>query len=157
MSESSSSDWDDEEDLTDLSDDDITQDELNEAITEMHKSIFESKVISTFVQNAHEFGGTNTLMEVINAVERKLGWRTEIVADKNALDDYVFYKYETFNEDMWDHYINSDKFVQLSCDVAYISQRSLFDFADLYSSGPSVTMTLRQKLRAFIWNIYKRI
>jgi hypothetical protein len=159
MSDASSNEWDDDEELTDLDDEeglDVSEEELNEAMSELHKSIFENKVISTFVKNAYDFGGTNTLLEVVNCVERKMGWRAELVADRAALDDYMLYRFETFDEEIWEHYLNSDEYQELIYDVAHMSQQSLYRFADKYSVGTSPKQMLRNRVRNMLWRLYKK-
>jgi hypothetical protein len=159
MSEASSGDWDDDEELTDLNEDeelDVSEEEINEAMSELHKSLFESKVIGTFVKNAYEFGGAGTLFEVLNSVERKMGWRTELVADKSALDDYMFYRYETFDEDVWEYYVNSDEYQKLIHEVAHLSQSSLYRFADKYSRGSTPREIVRGRMRNLLWRLYKK-
>ena len=159
MSDASSNEWDDDEELTDLDDEeglDVSEDEISEAMSELHKSIFENKVIATFVKNAYDFGGTNTLIEVMNSVERKMGWRAELIADRAALDDYMLYRFETFDEEAWEYYLNSDEFQKLVYDVAHISQASLYRFADKYTIGTSPKQSIRNRVRSILWSLYKK-
>lgn len=159
MSYSESSDWDDDDDIPGRMEDglDVSEEEISEALGGMRRSAFENRVIKTFIDNAHEFGGTNTLLEVINSIERKMGWRSEFLADKNALDDYVFFAYETFHEDMWGYYSNSDSFSQLTYDVAFLAERNMTDFTDTYMNGPSLKSSAKSKLRNILWRIYKSL
>lgn len=129
----------------------------SDAISDFQKSIFENKVINTFVVNAHRFGGTNTLLEVLSQVERKMGWRTEILADKNAIDDYMFYRHESFDEDLWACYSNSHQYETLVRNVAYLSEESMRDFVDSYNDGRTTKQAIANKLRRFVWSMYKRI
>jgi hypothetical protein len=158
MSGDDYSDWDDEDDVAGLTDEelDVSEEEINGALDDMHRAVFEGKVIKTFVSNAYEFGGVNTLIEVLNSIERKMGWRIEFLADRNALDDYAFQEHETFNPDIWEHYANSDSFDQLTYDVTFMSQRNMSEFTDQYFNGPTIKGYLRLKLRAIFWSLYKK-
>ena len=154
----SESDWDEEEYMSGHSEDDldISEDEIKGAMAEMHKAVFEGKVIKTFIHNAFEFGGVSTLLEVLNSMERKMGWRIEFLADRNALDDYVFQEHQTFNPDIWDHYANCDDFDQLTYDVTFMSQRHMAEFVDEYVNGPTLSKFFRSKLRNICWRLYKK-
>lgn len=146
--------WD-EEDLADIEQDPYNQeDEESPAISDLQKSMFENRVIRTFVKNAYDFGGTNTLLEVLTHVERKMGWRTEIIADKNALDDYMFYRHETFDENIWSHYANSDQYEELTRRVSFMSEKAMGDFVELYSTAGSPRDTIRKKLRDLAWKVF---
>jgi hypothetical protein len=127
------------------------------ALSEMQKHMFENRVISTFVRNAYDFGGTNTLLEVLGHVERKMGWRTEIIADRNALDDYMFYRHETFDEDVWSYYANSDEYEELVRQIAFISEKAMSDFVELYSETSTPKKTFKKKLRKLAWAAYKNL
>lgn len=154
----SGSDWDEEEDISGLTDDDLDvgEDEIKGALADMHKAVFEGKIIKTFIRNAYEFGGVNTMLEVLNSMERKMGWRIEFLADKNALDDYILQEHSTFNPDIWEHYANSSNFDQLTYDVTFISQRHMGEFADEYIDGPTLSKTVRLKMRNICWRLYKK-
>lgn len=154
------SDWDEEEGLAGSENDYDEYDDdsgPSNALNEFQKSIFENKVINTFVRNAHEFGGIDTLLEVLNHVERKMGWRTEIIADKNALDDYMFYRHESFDEDLWLHYTNSHQYETLVHNISYLTEKSMCDFVDVYNNGRTIKQVFIYKLRRFVWRIFKNI
>lgn len=143
------SQYDQDDDLSD----EYREIELN-ALDAFEKSMFENKVIRTFVNNAYEFGGLGTLLEAINQVERKMGWKMEIIADRDAVDDYMFYRHETFDEDLWSHYINSDHYEDLVRQVAFLSTRTMGDFIDTYSVGPNIKKSITARFRRFFWKIY---
>lgn len=146
--------WD-EEDLAETGQNPYNQeDDEGNAISDLQKSLFENRVIDTFVKNAYDFGGTSTLLEVLTHVERKMGWRTEIIADKNALDDYMFYRHETFDEDIWSHYANSDQYHDLIQRVSFMSEKAMSDFVELYSSTSNPRNTIRKKLRDLVWKVF---
>ncbi len=138
-------------------DDDLSEEyrdiELN-ALDAFEKSMFENKVIRTFVINAYEFGGLSTLLEVVSQIERKMGWKMEIIADRDAVDDYMFYRHETFDEDLWNHYINSDQHEGLVRQVAFLSTRTMGDFIDTYSKGPNIKKSILARFRKLLWRIY---
>lgn len=157
MSDASNSpEWEDDDELIDLNEID-DDDAAGEALTEFQRAMFENKVIHTFISNAFDFGGVNTLIEVFNHAERKMGWRTEIVADKNALDDYMFYRYGTFDEEIWNYYTNSDEYQKLVHDVAFVSSRSMMDFADKYSGQRTPKKIIRAKFRKLLWKVFTSI
>lgn len=143
-------------DQDDDSDDDPSDIELA-ALNSFEKSMFENKVIRTFVRNAHEFGGISTLLEVITQIERRMGWKMEIIADRDAVDDYMFYRHETFDEDLWSHYINSDKCEDLIRQTAFLSTRAMGDFIDTYSRGPNVRKSTMGFFRRFVWKVYSKL
>ena len=57
--------WDEEEIEEMEASIDAPYDDEDSPISELQKSMFESRVIGTFVRNAYDFGGTNTLLEVL--------------------------------------------------------------------------------------------
>jgi len=147
-----------EEDLSNIESEPYNQedDEESNGMDALQKSLFENRVIRTFVKNAFEFGGTDTLLEVLTQVEHKMGWRTEIIADKNALDDYMFYRHQTFDEQIWSHYANSDQYRELTQKVALMSERAMSDFVEAYSSSESTRKVFRKKLRDLAWFFVKK-
>jgi hypothetical protein len=153
MSDSSSSpEWEDDDELIDLNE--LDEDMPAEALSEFQRAMFENKVIHTFVRNAFDFGGANTLIEVFNQVERKMGWRTEIIADKNALDDYMFYRYETFDEEIWNFYVNSDEYQELTYRIAYLSTEAMLSFADKYARRRTMKEAVRARVRKLLWKVF---
>ena len=144
--------YDQDDDL----DDDPSDMELA-ALSTFEKSMFENKVIRTFVRNAHEFGGVSTLLEVVNQIERRMGWKMEIIADRDAVDDYMFYRHETFDEDLWSHYTNSDKYDDLVRQTAFLSARMMSNFIDTYSKGPNFKKSMMAQFRRFVWKVYSQL
>jgi hypothetical protein len=86
-----------------------------------------------------------------------MGWRTEIIADKNALDDYMFYRHETFDEEIWSYYANSDQYSELIHKVAFLSEHAMSDFVELYSKSGSPKKTFRKQLRNIAWKVFKKL
>ena len=127
------------------------------ALNSFEKSMFENKVIRTFVRNAHEFGGIGTLLEVVNQIERQMGWKMEIIADRDAVDDYMFYRHETFDEDLWSHYTNADRYEDLVRQTAFLSTRMMGDFIDGYSKGPNFKRSAMAFVRRFVWKVYSKL
>lgn len=127
------------------------------ALSNFEKSMFENKVIRTFVRNAHEFGGIGTLLEVVNQIERQMGWKMEIIADRDAVDDYMFYRHETFDEDLWSHYTNADRYEDLVRQTAFLSTRAMGDFIDTYSKGPNFKRSTMAFFRRFVWKVYSKL
>lgn len=146
------SQYDQDDDLSD----EYREIELN-ALDAFEKSMFENKVIRTFIHNAYEFGGLGTLLEVVTQIERKMGWKMEIIADRDAVDDYMFYRHETFDEDLWSHYTNSDQYEDLVRRVAFLSTRTMGDFIDTYSKGPNIKKSIMARIRRFFWRIYSAL
>ena len=118
-----------------------------DSFEELRRSIVENKAIADFLKNAYSFGGESTLIEVLNSIERKMGWRTEILADKSALDDYLFYRYGLFDDEAWDSYINSDEFDDFSAFISELSQAQIFRFADRHARQLSIRDTIRECLK----------
>ena len=141
-------------------DDDLSDDPSDielAALNSFEKSMFENKVIRTFVRNAHEFGGISTLLEVVNQIEKRMGWKMEIIADRDAVDDYMFYRHETFDEDLWSHYTNSDRYENLVHQIAFLSTRVMSNFIDTYSKGPNVRKSITAFFRRFVWKVYSKL
>jgi hypothetical protein len=120
-------DWEDENDPVFISDEDY-DDEETTPLEEFRKMMIQDRIITDFIDEAWEFGGIATISDVINHIERKIGWRTEIIADRGALDDYMFYDYSQFNPHLWDLYTNSDEHQELVIDVAYESEVAMHRF-----------------------------
>lgn len=152
-------DWEDDDELIDLNelDDDSDGEEMGEALSEFQRSMFESKIIHTFISNAFEFGGANTLVEVLNHAERKMGWRTEIIADRNALDDYLFYRYGAFDEAAWEYYVNSDEFLDLTRHISFLSTSSMLTFGDRLYRQRSWREHVRSGIKKLLWKAFSSL
>ena len=121
-------DWEDENDPVFISDDDYSGEETT-PLEDFRRLMIQDRIISEFVNEAWDFGGIATIADVVNHIERKIGWRTEIIADKSALDDYMFFENDVFDRDVWDTYTNSDEYQDLVYEVAYQSEISMRLFA----------------------------
>jgi len=130
-------DWDDENDPVFISDEDY-DDEDATPLEEFRKMMIQDRIITDFIDEAWEFGGIATIADVVNHIERKIGWRTEVIADRGALEDYMFYSHNIFNPHIWDLYTNSDEHQDLVIDVAYECEVAMQRFA-LRAAGKLTT------------------
>jgi hypothetical protein len=121
--------WDEENEPVFISDEDFDDQPEAMAIEEFRRMMLHDRIISDFVNEAWEVGGIDTITEVLSHIERKVGWRTEILATSGALDDIMLYEHETFNPLVWDFYTNSDEHEQLIYDVVYESEIAMRKFA----------------------------
>lgn len=120
-------DWEDENDPVFISDEDF-DDEETMPLEDFRRMIIQERIIKDFVEEAWEFGGIATVADILNHIERKVGWRTEVIAESSALDDYMFYKHGTFSPHIWDFYTNSDEYDELVLNVAYESEIAMQRF-----------------------------
>lgn len=134
-------DWDDENDPVFISDEDFEPSAEPTALEEFRRMMMQDRIIQDFINDAWQFGGIETIADVINHIERKAGWRVEIISDAAVLDNYQFYKYDTFNADNWELYVNSDEFSDLVLDVAYESEMAMRKFVKRTSD----TITTKQR------------
>lgn len=121
-------DWEDENDPVFISDEDYDDEEAT-PLEEFRKMMIQDRIITDFIDEAWEFGGIATIADVVNHIERKIGWRTEVIADRGALDDYMFYQHNVFNPNIWDLYTNSDEHQDLVMDVAYECEVAMHRFS----------------------------
>lgn len=122
-------DWDDENEPVFISDEDYEGHEEPTALEEFRRLMMQDRIIQEFVNDAWKFGGLETISDVINHIERKAGWRMEIIADAANLDNFQFYRYDSFVPINWELYMNSDEFSDLVLDIAYESEMAMRKFA----------------------------
>ena len=146
-------DWEDENDPVFISDDDYSGEETT-PLEDFRRLMIQDRIISEFVNEAWDFGGIATIADVVNHIERKIGWRTEIIADKSALDDYMFFENDVFDRDVWDTYTNSDEYQDLVYEVAYQSEISM----RLFAKRECGKLTAKDRFKTVVRNsLYKLV
>ena len=145
-------DWEDENDPVFISDDDYSGEETT-PLEDFRRLMIQDRIISEFVNEAWDFGGIATISDVINHIERKIGWRTEIIADKSALDDYMFFEHDTFHRDIWDAYVNSDEYQDLVYEVAYQSEIAMQAFTRRASGHLTTKDRFKKTARNLIYKL----
>ena len=128
MSDSMNSpDWDDDEPIF-IDDDDFEGDSLS--LDELKKEIFQDKIIHGFVQEAFQFNGREAINEILSEIERKMGWKLEIIATRGSIEDAVLERTNTFDEDAWIRFLMSDVYDRMSYRVIYESELAVDEFMD---------------------------
>jgi hypothetical protein len=145
-------DWEDENDPVFISDEDYSGEEST-PLEDFRRLMIQDRIISDFVNEAWDFGGIATIADVVNHIERKIGWRTEIIADKSALDDYMFFENDVFDRDIWDTYTNSDEFQELVYEVAYQSEFSM----RLFAKRECGQLTVRDRFKIAVRNLLYKL
>lgn len=123
------------------------------ALDDFRKLMLQDRIISDFIEDAIQFGGTPTIIDIINHIERRLGWKMEIIADKGAVDDSLFFQWETFNPEAWEFFINSDEYADLTRRVAFESILATQNFAKRITGNQSNG----ERVKHFIVRTLKRI
>jgi len=145
-------DWEDENDPVFISDEDYSGEEST-PLEDFRRLMIQDRIISDFVNEAWDFGGIATIADVVNHIERKIGWRTEIIADKSALDDYMFFENDVFDRDIWDTYTNSDEFQELVYEVAYQSEVSM----RLFAKRECGQLTVKDRFKITVRNLLYKL
>ena len=145
-------DWEDENDPVFISDEDYDEEETT-PLEDFRRLFIQDRIISEFVNEAWDFGGIATIADVMNHIERKIGWRTEVIADKSALDDYMFYQHDTFHPHIWDAYTNSDEYQDLVLGIAYECDIAMQSFVTRSIGG----LTTKARLRKIARNMAKKL
>jgi hypothetical protein len=88
--------------------------------------------ISRFVEYAYKADGLQAINDILHAVESCTLWRLEIIADSNGLDDFIFARYNTFDDNAWLFFINSPEYEQMTYDITMISNIAAESFARVH-------------------------
>lgn len=150
-----SPEWDDEDPI--LYDGDepiyINDEEFGEdipSLEELKREIFQDKVIHSFVAEAFQFNGREAINEILYEIERKMGWKLEIIATRGSIDDAILQNTNSFDEDGWIKYIMSNQFQQMNYRVIYQAELSVDEFIeDNYAPiglGQQIRRYIKQKL-----------
>jgi hypothetical protein len=123
-------DWDDDSDPVNMEEEyHMDDDEEGTSLEDFKRLVHQERIITRFVDEAYMFGGAATIADVLNNIDRKMGWRTEIIGEASALDDTMLFVYNSFNPDAWDLWTNSDENMKLRLDVAYEASIAMRQFA----------------------------
>lgn len=155
MSDSMNSpDWDDDEPIF-IDDDDFEGDSLS--LDELKKEIFQDKVIHGFVQEAFQFNGREAINEILSEIERKMGWKLEIIATRGSIEDAVLERTNTFDEDAWIRFLMSDVYDRMSYRVIYESELAVDEFMDDSYESLSLGARARRYIKKIVWNLFQNI
>lgn len=137
-------DWDDDNDPVHMEDEyHIDDDDEGTSIEDFQRLVHQEKIITNFVNEAFMFGGAATIVDLLNNIDRKMGWRTEIIGEASALDDTMLYVYNSFDPDAWDLWVNSDENTKLRLDVAYESAIAMRQFAQKLTGNTTTKSRFR--------------
>jgi len=155
MSDSMNSpDWDDDEPIF-IDDEDFEGDSLS--LDELKKEIFQDKVIHGFVQEAFQFSGREAINEILSEIERKMGWKLEIIATRGSIEDAVLERTNTFDEDAWIRFLMSDVYDRMSYRVIYESELAVDEFMDDSYESLSLGARARRYIKKTVWNLFQNI
>ncbi len=155
MSDSMNSpDWDDDEPIF-IDDEDFEGDSLS--LDELKKEIFQDKVIHGFVQEAFQFNGREAINEILSEIERKMGWKLEIIATRGSIEDAVLERTNTFDEDAWIRFLMSDVYDRMSYRVIYESELAVDEFMDDSYESLSLGARARRYIKKTVWNLFQNI
>lgn len=156
MSDSMNSpDWDDDEPI--FIDDDVFDEVDSLSLDELKKEIFQDKVIHGFVQEAFQFNGREAINEILSEIERKMGWKLEIIATRGSIDDAVLERTNTFDEDAWIRFLMSDVYDRMSYRVIYESELAVDEFMDDSYESLSLGARTRRYIKKTVWNLFQNI
>lgn len=113
--------WEDDDDDIEISTDEMSQDEIDDMDDAwiLHRQ----RQINIFVKAAFENDGVDAMNDLLLAIERNTNWRLEIIADKSGLESMTFHMYDAFDENMWEHFVNSDDYREMVYEVTDVSNR----------------------------------
>jgi hypothetical protein len=152
MSDSMNSpEWDDEDPIVYDGDEPIfiNDEEFGEdipSLEELKREIFQDKVIHSFVAEAFQFNGREAINEILYEIERKMGWKLEIIATRGSIDDAILQSTNSFDEDGWIKYIMSNEFQQMNYRVIYQAELSVDEFIE----DNYMPIGLGQQIRRYI-------
>jgi hypothetical protein len=149
-----SPDWDDDEPIF-IDDEDFEGDSLS--LDELKKEIFQDKVIHGFVQEAFQFNGREAINEILSEIERKMGWKLEIIATRGSIEDAVLERTNTFDEDAWIRFLMSDVYDRMSYRVIYESELAVDEFMDDSYESLSLGARARRYIKKTVWNLFQNI
>jgi hypothetical protein len=146
-----SPEWDDEDPIVYDGDEPIfiNDEEFGEdipSLEELKREIFQDKVIHSFVAEAFQFNGREAINEILYEIERKMGWKLEIIATRGSIDDAILQSTNSFDEDGWIKYIMSNEFQQMNYRVIYQAELSVDEFIE----DNYMPIGLGQQIRRYI-------
>jgi hypothetical protein len=110
--------------------------------------------ISRFVEYAYKADGLQAITEILHAVESCTLWRLEIIADSHGLDDFIFARYNTFDDNAWLFFINSPEYEQMTYDITLLSNIAAESFARVHFDKK---LTYKQVFRNFLMRVVRRL
>jgi len=161
MSDSMNSpDWDDEDpavfdgDEPIFIDDDYYEGDIP-SLDELKREIFQDKVIHSFVAEAFQFNGREAMNEILCEIERKMGWKLEIIATQGSIDDAILQKSNSFDDDGWIKYIMSDEYQKMNYRVIYQTELAIDEFIDSYYGSLTLGQRLRRYIKQKAWSFFQ--
>ena len=155
-----SPEWDDEEptifdgDEPIFIDDDDYEGEIG-SLDDLKKEIFQDKVIHSFVTEAFQFNGREAINEILNSIERKMGWKLEIVATQGRIEDEILKNINSFDEDGWINYIMSDEYQKMTYRANYISEFAVDEFISAYYGSLTMGQRFRRYIKNKAWSFFQ--
>jgi hypothetical protein len=159
MSDSMNSpEWDDEDPIVYDGDEPIfiNDEEFGEdipSLEELKREIFQDKVIHSFVAEAFQFNGREAINEILYEIERKMGWKLEIIATRGSIDDAILQSTNSFDEDGWIKYIMSNEFQQMNYRVIYQAELSVDEFIEDNYMPIGLGQQIRRYIKRKLYNL----
>lgn len=155
-------DWDDEEFSSSgndepifIDDDDYPDDSYN--LSDIKKHIFQEKVIHSFVEEAYAFTGREAIAEILSSLERKMGWKLEIIATRGSIDNALLAETNTFDEDAWIRFLMSKDYEIMTYRIAYESELAVDNFMESSYRPTSLKTKMHRYIKAKAWNLFQNI
>lgn len=155
-----SPEWDDEEptifdgDEPIFIDDDDYEGDIG-SLDDLKKEIFQDKVIHSFVTEAFQFNGREAINEILCSIERKMGWKLEIVATQGQIEDEILKSINSFDEDGWVNYIMSDEYQKMTYRANYVSEFAVDEFISAYYGSPTMGQRFRRYIKNKAWSFFQ--
>lgn len=110
--------------------------------------------IARFVEYAYKTDGIQAITEILHAVESCTLWRLEIIADANGLDDFIFARHNTFDDNAWLFFTNSPEFDQMTYDITMLSNIAAETFSRVHFNKKP---TYRHIFINFLMRVIRRL
>lgn len=155
-----SPEWDDEEPTTFDGDEPIFIDDDDyegdiPSLEELKKEIFQDKVIHSFIAEAFQFNGREAINEILCEIERKMGWKLEIIATQGSIDDAILQSTNSFDEDGWINYIMSDEYQTMSYRTVYLSEFAIDEFISAHYEAQTTGQRFRRYIKNKLWSLFQ--
>lgn len=153
-----SPEWDDEDPIVYDGDEPIfiNDEEFGEdipSLEDLKREIFQDKVIHSFVAEAFQFNGREAINEILYEIERKMGWKLEIIATRGSIDDAILQSTNSFDEDGWIKYIMSNQFQQMNYRVIYQAELSVDEFIEDNYMPIGLGQQIRRYIKRKLYNL----
>lgn len=110
--------------------------------------------IARFVEYAFRTDGVQAMTEILHAIESNTLWRLEIIADSHGLDDFIFARYNTFDDAAWLFFTNSTEFEEMTYDITMLSNLAAESFARVHFGNKP---TYKQVFVNFLIRVVRRL